>query len=45
MNSGNMYSKEIQDMLKKKKIEVGDIIEIKKEDKTHTGILMPRINT
>lgn len=39
-----MYSKEIEKMLKNNKIEVGDRIEIKKEEKTFSGILMPRID-
>ena len=39
-----MYSKDIEKMLKSKKIEVGDEIRIKKEDKVYSGILMPRID-
>ena len=38
------YPKEIENFLKKKKIEVGDLIEIRKKDgKILKGILMPRI--
>ncbi len=40
-----MYSEEILKELKRKEIEVGDEIEIKIEDKTYCGILMPRIET
>ncbi len=39
-----MYSKKIQNMLKRKRISVGDIIEVKKEEKRFRGILMPRID-
>jgi len=39
-----MYSKEIQNMLDRKNIEIGDTIEIKKEEKIFSGILMPRID-
>lgn len=38
-----MYSPEIQSLLKKKKIEVGDGIRIVKKGKKYEGILMPRI--
>ncbi len=39
-----MYDKKIQQGLKKKKIEVGDEIEVVKKDKSYSGILMPRID-
>ncbi len=40
----DMYSREIQNMLKKKKIEIGDSVEVKKEDNVYSGTLMPRID-
>lgn len=38
-----MYSREVTDVLKEKKISVGDRIEVRKDFRTYTGILMPRI--
>ncbi|MEM5794089.1 MAG: Glu-tRNA(Gln) amidotransferase subunit GatD [Candidatus Aenigmatarchaeota archaeon] len=38
-----MYSKEIESLLKSKKIEVGDRIVVSKKGKKYEGILMPRI--
>ncbi len=38
-----MYSKRIQEMLKKKNIKTGDFIRIEKAKTVHEGILMPRI--
>lgn len=38
-----MYSKRIQDVLKRKNIKVGDFITIKKAKTVYEGILMPRI--
>ncbi|MCS7106049.1 MAG: Glu-tRNA(Gln) amidotransferase subunit GatD [Candidatus Aenigmarchaeota archaeon] len=38
-----MYSKEIESLLKSKKIEVGDRIIVSKKGKEYEGILMPRI--
>lgn len=39
-----MYSEDVADVLKEKKISVGDRIEIKKEFRKYEGILMPRID-
>lgn len=39
-----MYSKKVISALKRKKIKIGDTIELKKNEKTYTGILMPRID-
>jgi len=38
-----MYSKRIQDVLKRKNINIGDFIRIKKAKTVYEGILMPRI--
>jgi len=38
-----MYSKRIQDVLKRKNIKIGDFIRIKGAKTVHEGILMPRI--
>ena len=38
-----MYSKEIERVLKKLKIRVGDRVEVKKGKEKYEGILMPRI--
>jgi glutamyl-tRNA(Gln) amidotransferase subunit D len=38
-----LYSKEIEKLLRRKKIEIGDRIRISKAKETYEGILMPRI--
>lgn len=38
-----MYSVKISNLLKKKKIKIGDKIRIKKDEKAYEGILMPRV--
>jgi len=38
-----MYSKGVQDVLKRKNIKIGDFIRVKKDETVYEGILMPRI--
>jgi glutamyl-tRNA(Gln) amidotransferase subunit D len=39
----NLYSKEIESLLRNKKIKIGDMVAVSKKRLSHEGILMPRI--
>ncbi|MDI6807234.1 MAG: Glu-tRNA(Gln) amidotransferase GatDE subunit D, partial [Candidatus Aenigmarchaeota archaeon] len=38
-----MYSKEVEDYLREKKVKIGDYVEVTKDNIKYLGILMPRI--